>query len=97
RNKSSIGCDCRRPDGRVVVGEEPGSNRDCELVTDMQAGKQLLLELVSIPFQLGITRVCVIVKKGELPGDQAQLQRDTRRRSWRGYSFFAFFSFSRYR
>ena len=45
-------------------------------------GKELFLELVRVPFQLCAARIRVVVLENELAGNQAQLQRITRR--WRG-------------
>src|SRR6516164_7404295 len=43
----------RRAAGRgAVIGQEPWSLGNCEVVPDMEPGEELLLEGVSVPFQL---------------------------------------------
>ena len=57
----------------------------------MKLGKELFLELVRVPFQLCAARIRVVVLENELTGNQAQLQRITRRwrRRRRGLAFLA--------
>src|SRR6202040_869800 len=59
-DQGSVGRDGSRTHRRIVIGEEAGSHRDSQLVANMQPGKKLLLELVSVPLQLGIARVRVV-------------------------------------
>ena len=65
----------RRPTCRgVVKSQEPWRESNCEFISKVKPGKELFLELVSVPFQLCATRIRVVVLENELAGDQAELQ-----------------------
>src|SRR6202020_1575635 len=72
--------------GRVVKGQKPRGNRQGKVVSNVELGQDLLLELVSVPFQLRAAGVCIVILEDKLASNQAEFQRETgfrRRRSRR--------------
>src|SRR3979409_1139708 len=53
------------------------------MFAELKFGKQLCLELISIPFELRVARIGIVIFEDELAGDEAQLKRILGRGSWR--------------
>src|SRR5260370_17899845 len=68
RNKIASGINCRRSHRGIVINDEPGRPRQSQLVSNMEPGKKLLLKLVSLPFELRVTGVFIVVQNDECPG-----------------------------
>src|ERR1700736_6836841 len=58
----------------------------------MEFCQKLLLKLVSVPFELRVTGICVVIEGDELTGDQTQLERIACRKGRRRRRSFAFFA-----